>query len=41
MLSSNFQIKLEKGDATFATVKRILGWDVDTHKMQLSLPSTA
>jgi hypothetical protein len=30
--------KLEKGDATFATVKRILGWDVDTHKMQLSLP---
>jgi len=31
--------KLDKGDATFATQKRILGWDIDTHVMTLSLPS--
>jgi len=31
--------KLNKGDATFATQKRILGWDIDTHFMTLSLPT--
>jgi len=31
--------KLNKGDATFSTQKRILGWDIDTHRMTLSLPT--
>jgi hypothetical protein len=31
--------KLAKGDASFSTTKRILGWDVDTYRMHLSLPS--
>jgi hypothetical protein len=31
--------KLTKGDAVFSTQKRILGWDVDTARMQLSLPA--
>jgi len=30
--------KLAKGDAAFSTQKRILGWDIDTHMMTLSLP---
>jgi hypothetical protein len=30
--------KLENGDASFSTHKRILGWDVDTYHMQPSLP---
>jgi hypothetical protein len=30
--------KLEKGDAAFSTQKRLLGWDIDTHHMTLSLP---
>jgi hypothetical protein len=30
--------KVEKGDATFSTQKRILGWDIDTHAMTLHLP---
>jgi hypothetical protein len=30
--------KLEKGDASFSTSKRFLGWEVDTYRMQLSLP---
>jgi len=33
------QSKLDKGDATFSTTKRILGWDIDTHFMHLSLPA--
>jgi hypothetical protein len=32
------QSKVDKGDATFATVKRILGWDIDTVRMTLHLP---
>jgi hypothetical protein len=32
------QTKLDKGDATFSTTKRLLGWDVDTHYMTLALP---
>jgi hypothetical protein len=31
--------KLDKGDAVFSTQKRILGWDVDTSTMQLTLPA--
>jgi hypothetical protein len=31
--------KISKGDATFSTQKRILGWDIDTHRMTLSLPT--
>jgi hypothetical protein len=31
--------KLAKGDAVFSTQKRILGWDLDTARMQLSLPA--
>jgi hypothetical protein len=31
--------KLNKGDATFSTQKRILGWDIDTYFMTLSLPA--
>jgi hypothetical protein len=31
--------KLNKDDASFSTVKWILGWDIDTHRMQLSLPT--
>jgi hypothetical protein len=30
--------KLDKGDAAFSTKKRLLGWDVDTHTMTLTLP---
>jgi hypothetical protein len=30
--------KINKGDATFSTQKRILGWDIDTHLMTLALP---
>ena len=30
--------KLLKGDATFSTFKRLLGWDVNTHTMTLALP---
>jgi hypothetical protein len=30
--------KLDKGDACYSTFKRILGWDIDTHKMILTLP---
>jgi hypothetical protein len=30
--------KIAKGDAAFATQKRILGWDIDTTSMTLSLP---
>jgi hypothetical protein len=30
--------KVQKGDATFETHKRILGWDVDTSTMELHLP---
>jgi hypothetical protein len=32
------QSKVDKGDATFATSKRILGWDIDTVTMTLHLP---
>jgi hypothetical protein len=31
--------KIEKGDAAFSTKKCVLGWDVDTAMMQLSLPA--
>jgi hypothetical protein len=31
--------KVSKGDATFSTTKRILGWDVDTHRMEVRLPA--
>jgi hypothetical protein len=30
--------KIANGDATLSTTKRILGWDIDTHRMTLSLP---
>jgi len=30
--------KLAKGDATLSTTKRVLGWDIDTHRTTLSLP---
>jgi len=30
--------KLAKGEATFSTKKRLLGWDIDTHMMTLTLP---
>jgi hypothetical protein len=30
--------KLDKGDTCYSTNKRLLGWDIDTHQMQLSLP---
>jgi hypothetical protein len=32
--------KLQKGDATFSTSKRILGWDINTHHMTIALPAT-
>jgi hypothetical protein len=32
------QSKLDKGDATWSTTKRFLGWDIDTHTMTLRLP---
>jgi hypothetical protein len=32
------QSKVNKGDATFSTVKRILSWDIDTARMTLHLP---
>jgi hypothetical protein len=32
-------LKLNKGDATFSTQKRILGWDIDAYFMTLSLPA--
>lgn len=32
------QSKLQKGDATFSTEKRILGWNVNTYTMTLQLP---
>jgi hypothetical protein len=32
------QSKLQKGDATFSSTKRILGWDLDTSTMTLHLP---
>ncbi len=32
------QSKVSKGDATFATCKRILGWDVDSAALTLHLP---
>jgi hypothetical protein len=31
--------KVQKGDATFGTTKRILGWDVNTHTMTIHLPT--
>jgi hypothetical protein len=31
--------KVAKGDATFSTKKRILGWDIDTAAMHLTLPT--
>ncbi len=31
--------KLSKGDATFSTQKCLIGWDIDTHLMTLSLPA--
>jgi hypothetical protein len=33
------QSKVEKGDATLSTQKRILGWDVNTESMTVHLPS--
>jgi len=30
--------KLQQGDVTFSTFKRVLGWDVDTHRMTIQLP---
>jgi len=30
--------KLAKGDATWATTKRVLGWDIDTEKLTIHLP---
>jgi hypothetical protein len=30
--------KVDKGDATYSTSKRILGWDIDTLRMELTLP---
>jgi hypothetical protein len=33
------QSKLDKGDATWSTHKRILGWDLDTSTMTLQLPA--
>jgi hypothetical protein len=30
--------KVLKGDTTFATTKRILGWDLDTASMEIRLP---
>ncbi|MFN9954013.1 MAG: hypothetical protein ACK55I_13015, partial [bacterium] len=30
--------KLAKGDDTFSTQKRILGWDMDSSRMTLALP---
>jgi hypothetical protein len=33
------QSKLDKGDATWSTTKRILGWDVDSSTMTLRLPT--
>jgi hypothetical protein len=32
------QSKVTKGDATFSTHKRLLGWDIDTHRMTIHLP---
>jgi hypothetical protein len=32
------QSKLIKGDSTFSTQKRLLGWGVDTSRMEVSLP---
>jgi hypothetical protein len=32
------QSKVEKGDATLSTTKRILGWDIDTRTMTIHLP---
>ncbi len=31
--------KIQKGDSTIATTKRILGWDVNTERMELQLPT--
>jgi len=31
--------KVQKGDATFSTTKRVLGWDLDMHRMQIHLPT--
>jgi hypothetical protein len=33
------QSKVEKGDATFSTTKRLLGWDIDSASLTLNLPS--
>jgi hypothetical protein len=33
------QSKVEKGDATFSTIKRFLGWDIHSHDLTLHLPS--
>jgi len=30
--------KLAKGEATFSTITRLLGWDIDMHMMTLALP---
>ena len=30
--------KLAKGDATWATTKRVLGWDIDTERLTIHLP---
>jgi len=32
------QSKVDKGEATLSTKKRILGWDIDTHTMTIHLP---
>ncbi len=32
------QSKVTKGDATFSTHKRLLGWDIDTHRLTIHLP---
>jgi hypothetical protein len=32
------QSKVDKGDATLSTMKRILGWDINTHTMTIHLP---
>jgi len=33
------QSKIDKGDATFNTKQRLLGWDVDSHSMHIRLPT--
>jgi hypothetical protein len=33
------QSKLDKGDATWSTKKRLLGWDIDTESMTLTIPA--